>query len=161
MRKQQRRFRGLKLRSRDAKRLKVLQADSSSALVHKRIVALRLLACGKRISEVADMVGMYPRAIRRVAWGYIDEGLDAALFDKARPKPLPSLSVHQKQAIVALCCTPAPEGRSRWTVRLLAQEAVERGVVPKTNRESVRMILADHELKPWREKNVVRSEARR
>ena len=59
--------------------------------------------------------------------------------------------------IVALACSDPPPGRSRWTVALLAKEAVRRGYVPKIGRETVRITLKHHGLKPWREKNVVRS----
>jgi hypothetical protein len=49
-----------------------------------------------------------------------------------------------------------PEGRVRWTVRLIAQEAVERKPAPSAGRETIRVLLENHELKPWRESNVVR-----
>jgi hypothetical protein len=42
-------------------------------------------------------------------------------------------------------------------VRLVAQEAVKRRLVPRVGRETIRILLLDHGLKPWREKNVVRS----
>ena len=62
----------------------------------------------------------------------------------------------QKQRIIAMVCSNPPEGRARWTVRLVAQEAVKRRLVPRVGRETVRILLLDHDLKPWREKNVVR-----
>jgi hypothetical protein len=46
--------------------------------------------------------------------------------------------------------------RARWTVRLIVAEAVKRKLVPKVGRETIRMLLEHHDLKPWREKNVVR-----
>ena len=57
---------------------------------------------------------------------------------------------------MALVCGPPPEGRARWTVRLLAEEVVKRKLVPRVGRETIRVLLESHELKPWREKNVVR-----
>jgi hypothetical protein len=48
------------------------------------------------------------------------------------------------------------EGRARWTVRLVTQEAVKRKLVPRVGRETIRILLESHDLKPWREKNVVR-----
>jgi hypothetical protein len=56
-----------------------------------------------------------------------------------------------------MVCGPPPAGRARWTVRLVAAEAVKRGIAPKLGRETARVALADHGLKPWRKKNVVRS----
>jgi hypothetical protein len=42
-------------------------------------------------------------------------------------------------------------------VRLVAEEAVKRRLVPRVGREAIRVMLLNHDLKPWREKNVVRS----
>jgi hypothetical protein len=61
----------------------------------------------------------------------------------------------QQQRIIAMTCSNPPEGRARWTVRLVAQEAVKRRLVPRVGREAIRIILLDHDLKPWRGKNVV------
>jgi hypothetical protein len=55
-----------------------------------------------------------------------------------------------------MVCSQAPQGRARWTVRLIVEEAVKRKLVPKVGRETIRVLLQSHELKPWREKNVVR-----
>src|SRR5215467_4002203 len=48
-----------------------------------------------------------------------------------------------------------PDGYARWTVRLVAEEAVKRRLVPAVGRETIRILLLHHDLKPWREKNVV------
>jgi hypothetical protein len=55
-----------------------------------------------------------------------------------------------------MVCGKPPEGRARWTVRLVAEEAVKRKLVPRAGRETIRVLLESHDLKPWREKNVVR-----
>src|ERR1039458_10527647 len=60
----------------------------------------------------------------------------------------------QKQRLIAMVCSSPPEGRARWTVRLVAQEAVKRKLVPRVGRETIRILLLSHDLKPWREKNV-------
>ena len=49
-----------------------------------------------------------------------------------------------------------PRGIARWSVRLIANEAVKRKLMPQVGRETIRILLQSHELKPWREKNVVR-----
>ena len=54
-----------------------------------------------------------------------------------------------------MVCSNPPEGQARWTVRLVAQEAVKRKLVPRVGRETIRILLQSHDLKPWREKNVV------
>jgi hypothetical protein len=65
------------------------------------------------------------------------------------------LTPSEAQRIVAMVCSDPPEGQARWTVRLIAEEAVKRKLVPKAGRETIRILLQSHELKPWREKNVV------
>jgi hypothetical protein len=57
---------------------------------------------------------------------------------------------------VALVCSSPPPGRARRTVSLLADEAVKRKLVPRVGWETIRVLLENHNLKPWREKNVVR-----
>jgi putative transposase len=50
-----------------------------------------------------------------------------------------------------VACSPPPEGRARWTVRLLTEEAIRRKLVPRVGRETIRVLLESHDLKPWRE----------
>jgi hypothetical protein len=57
--------------------------------------------------------------------------------------------------LVSLVCSPPPEGHARWTVRLVAQEAKARGLVKTVGRETVRLLLKHHDIKPWREKKVL------
>jgi hypothetical protein len=52
-------------------------------------------------------------------------------------------------------------GQARWTVRLIAEEAVKRKLVPRVGRETIRVLLSSHDCKPWREKKVVPRHSRR
>ena len=62
---------------------------------------------------------------------------------------------------MALVCGPPPDGYARWTVRVTTEETKRRGIVADVGRETVRQVLAHHELKPWRKNNVVRPHAGR
>jgi hypothetical protein len=53
-----------------------------------------------------------------------------------------------------MVCSSPPAGRAGCTVHLVAEEAVKRKLVPRVGRETVRILLLSHDLKPWREKNV-------
>jgi len=86
---------------------------------------------------------------------YEQGGLERALYDRPRPGAEPALDAGQKQRIIAMVCSPAPSGYSRWSVRLIVAEAVKRKLVPTVGRETIRLLLLSHDLKPWREKNVV------
>jgi len=121
-----------------------------------RALALCHLHDGKPVSEVAANVRLTPKAVREIGRRYEDSGLDQALYDKQRPGAATVLEDSQKQRIIAMVCSDPPEGRARWTVRLVAEEAVKRRLVPRVGRETIRILLLHHDLKPWREKNVVR-----
>ena len=58
----------------------------------------------------------------------------------------------QKQRIIAMVCSDPPEGRARWTMRLVAQEAVKRRLIPRVGRETIRIMLLDHDLNVYTQK---------
>jgi hypothetical protein len=101
-----------------------------------------------------------PQTIRKIGHRYQAGGLERALYEKDRPGAVPLLDDSQKQRLIAMVCSDPPAGRARWTVRLVAEEAVKRKLVPKVGRETIRILLLHHDLKPWREKNVVCSGTR-
>jgi hypothetical protein len=98
--------------------------------------------------------------VHQVAQRYCKGGLALALYELPRPGKERLLAPRQQATIVAMVCSDPPPGRARWTVRLVAKEAVSRRVVATVGRETIRQLLVQHELKPWREKNVVRARAR-
>ena len=120
-----------------------------------RALALLQLAQGVSAPRIAGVMPLTAQAIRNLARRYRQGGLDAALYDKQHPGAAPKLDASQKQRVIAMVCGSPPEGRARWTVRLVAQEAVKRRLVPRVGRETIRVLLLDHDLNPWREKNVV------
>jgi transposase len=122
-----------------------------------RGLALRHLHDGKAVSAVASQVQLTPKAVREIGRRYAEFGLERALSDKQRPGAPALRQESQRQRIMAMVCRHPPEGRARWTVRLIAAEAVKRQLVPKVGRETIRVLLLDHDRKPWREKNVVRA----
>jgi transposase len=126
-----------------------------SARVLRRASILRQLDHGQKVAEVAANVGVAEKTVRAVALRYEEQGLESALYEKARPGKQRTLSVDQSQRIIAMVCGSPPDGQARWSVRLIATEAVKRKLVPQVGRETIRILLQSHELKPWREKNVV------
>ena len=118
-----------------------------------------MLHAGQAVSEVARGLGTYPREIRRIGWRYLEGGVDHALSEDERHKPSPLLDARAEAQVVALACSAPPEGRARWTVVLLTEEAVRRKIVKTVSRETIRLVLVRHEMKPWREKNVVCAQA--
>jgi putative transposase len=121
----------------------------------QRALALRQLAEGRAIRQVASNVGLTPKTVWLVSQHYRQGGLERALYDGPRPGNPLLLDAQQRQRIIALVCSKPPQGRARWTVRLLTEEVVKRKLVPRVGRETIRVLLETHDLKPWREKNVV------
>lgn len=109
--------------------------------------------------RVSRTIPFAAQSIRAIARRYQQAGLERALFERKRPGHGELLEASDKQRIIAMVCSPPPEGRARWTVRLVAEAAVKRKLVPGGGRETIRILLQSHDLKPWRAKNVVRGRA--
>jgi len=147
----------VRLKATDRRRIAaMLRGGIEPVRVIKRAQVLRLLDQGIGPPQIADAVGVSPQTVRDVGWRYLGEGLDRALHEKPRPGHQPALSPGQAQRIVAMVCGPPPEGRARWSARLITEEAMRRHLAARIGRETVRVLLKQHDLKPWREKNVVR-----
>ena len=134
----------------------MLTKGRESARVLRRASILRQLDSGQKAVQVAANVGVAAKTVRAVARRYEEEGLESALYEKARPGKQRALDVGQSQRIIAMVCGPAPQGMARWSVRLIAEEAVKRKLARHVGRETIRVLLQSHELKPWREKKLVR-----
>ncbi|MBV8135054.1 MAG: helix-turn-helix domain containing protein [Deltaproteobacteria bacterium] len=120
-----------------------------------RALVLCRLEQGHSASEVAAAVRLTSKAVREIGRRYETGGLEQALYERPRPGTAEVLGKCQKQRIIAMVCSAPPEGRARWSVRLVAEEAVKRKLVLRVGRETIRLLLLSHDLKPWREKNVV------
>ena len=148
----------IRLRAKDLAEIRsLLKGGVQQVRVVLRALALKQLAEGVVAPQVSKSLPLTAKAIRELAHRYNSGGLERALYDKQRPGASQILDASQKQRIVAMVCSQPPQGRTRWTVRLVAREAVQRRLVPRVGRETVRVLLESHDLKPWREKNVVRA----
>ena len=147
----------IEVTTKDKKELRsLLSGGVQQVRVVLRAVALLQLAEGVSAPKIAGMVPLTAQAIRKIGHRYREGGLERALYEKQRPGAEALLEDSQKQRIIAMVCSDPPEGCARWTVRLVAEQAVKRRLVPRVGRETIRILLLSHDLKPWREKNVVR-----
>jgi transposase len=143
------------VRQKDQEELsRLLSGGIQQVRVVLRALALLQLAKGASAPRIADVIPLTPQAIRKVGHRYERGGLESALYEKQRPGATAVLDASQKQRIIAMVCSTPPTGRARWTVRLVAEESVKRKLVPRVGRETIRILLLSHDLKPWREKNV-------
>jgi putative transposase len=139
----------------------ILRAGIQQVRVVLRAIALEQLTAGQTAPVVAKIVHLSPQAVRRIAHRYQQGGLDQALYERGGRGSKELLDPSEKQRVIAMVCSDPPAGLARWTVRLIAEEAVKRKLVPQVGRETIRVLLSSHDLKPWREKNVVYSATRR
>jgi transposase len=133
----------------------MLRKGKESARVLRRASILRQLDVGQKVAQVAENTGVAPKTVRAIARRYEEEGLDSALYERPRPGIKRALDTGQSQRIVAMVCGPPPEGTARWSVRLITEEAVKRKLAPPVSRETIRILLESHDLKPLREKKLV------
>ena len=146
----------IEVTAKDQKELrKLLRGGVQQVRVVLRAVALFQLAKGVSAPRIASVLPLTPQAIRKIGHRHQQGGLERALYEKERPGAAALLEDSQKQRIIAMVCSDPPEGCARWTVRLVAEEAVKRRLVPRVGRETIRILLLHPDLKPWREKNVV------
>lgn len=94
----------------------------------------------EKISEAFDVTVL---TVQRIRKQLVNEGFDAVLsrHEYQLKKPRRKIDGDLEAHLVALACSKAPEGRSRWTLRLLADSFVELGFVNGISRETVRRTL--------------------
>lgn len=91
--------------------------------------------------QIAETLSCAVGTLYNVKRRYQQEGLESALFDKPRSGKPPTISGAQRAKITALACSPAPEGHARWTLRLLADRAVQLGFIDSISHNAVKQIL--------------------
>src|SRR5512135_458622 len=143
-----RRF-SVKLKAQDRKILRAMQSKGvESVRTLKRAMVLLRMDEGLSPNKAAAAIGVTPETARMWGWRYVKEGLDAALFDRLRPGNPPLLNNKQATHIIAIACSPPPDGVAFWSTAMLAEEAIKRKIVKSISRETVRVLLKNHDLKP-------------
>jgi transposase len=91
--------------------------------------------------EIARALGAAVTTVERVRKRFVEEGLEAALSERPRPGAARKLDGHQEAYLAALACSDPPEGKKRWTMRMLAEKLVSLEVVQEISEETVRRTL--------------------
>jgi transposase len=98
-------------------------------------------AVGWKDTDIAEAFDLSIRTVERLRQRFVEDGLQAAL----KPKPVPRLprkvDGDVEAHLIALACSDPPQGRQRWTLRLLAGKLVELGLVESMSHEGVRQAL--------------------
>ncbi len=134
---------------------KLLSGGVQQVRVVLRALALLQLAKGSA-RRVSRRCCLTPQAIRKVGHRYEEAVSNGRSMRRSGPERRRCWRTARSNASSPWSAAIRPEGCARWTVRLVAEEAVKRRLVPRVGRETIRVLLLHHDLKPWREKNVVR-----
>ena len=114
-------------------------SDSNRKQTRARI--LDLLERQTPPTQIASLLGCSPTTIYNVKHRYQAEGLASALSEKPRSGKPRQISGEARARITALACSEVPTGHARWTLRLLADKAVELGFCDSISHNHVRSIL--------------------
>jgi transposase len=92
--------------------------------------------------EVASALDLSTRTVERVRRRFVEQGIESALLPKpTRRIYARALDGAQEAHLIALACSAAPDGKKRWTLRLLAGRVVELGYAESVSHETVRRTL--------------------
>jgi transposase len=99
---------------------------------------------GKIDGAIAEAVGVSVATIERVRQCFVEDGMEAALSPRPSSRLYPrKLDGEAEARLIALACSPPPEGRARWTLRVLAERMVALGHIDAVSHETVRTTLKE------------------
>lgn len=132
-----------------AERLGLEKLTTTGRTAARRILHARILLLADTRGEshhdeaIADTLDCSLRTVRRVRRQFVTEGLSVAIARKAQPARPDKIKIRGdvEQRLITLACSDPPEGRCRWTLRLLGDELVALGFVRCISTETVRTAL--------------------
>jgi len=135
----------------------ITHKGTHNARVILRARILLLTHKGEGKDSIAEELSIGRSTVQRVRDHYRTEGLDRALYDAPRSGQPRKLDTKAEAHLVALACSDPPDGRARWTLKLLADRMVKDKKVESISDVCVLSYLTERNVKPWVEKNVVHS----
>jgi transposase len=107
---------------------------------NRALILLRADA-GETDEEIVEGVGVSLGTVANVRRRFSAGGLSAALHEKPRPGAVPTLDGKAEAIVIATACSPVPEGRARWTARMLANRLVELEIVEGVSEDTILRVL--------------------
>ena len=127
-----------------------------STIINAYILLKADRSCGWTNADIAAAYDVSTKKVEQLKKRFVEEGFDAALYRK------PVTNTHRRKItgdeeahLIALCCSQAPEGRERWTLRMLADKMVELDIVDAVSHETIRRTLKKMNLNLGNRKNAV------
>lgn len=123
------------------------------ARVIRRSNILNCLHLGYKTGDISSILNVDPKTVTNIANTYLDLGFEAALYDDERSGRPIDFDDRERSRIIAMVCTDPPKGNYRWTLDLIVEEANKSEILNRPiSREQIRIILQEHDHKPWQEK---------
>lgn len=121
--------------------IQFVKKGTAKARAIRRANVLLLTDEGETEKNITKATKVHRQSIWRTKKRFLEVGLPQALEEKPRSGQPKKYNERDEAEIIALTCTKAPDGRNRWTVRLLTEELRKKYGLKSINRESVRLIL--------------------
>jgi transposase len=128
----------------DEERAQLLALTKKGRVAARRLTRAHMLLqadAGATQEAIAAALHIGRATVVRICRRFVEEGLEVALRDRSRPGAQRKLDGKQEAFLIALACSPPPEGRQCWTMQLLAHKLVELRVVEAIADETVRRTL--------------------
>jgi transposase len=106
-----------------------------------RARVLLKVAEGWKDQEIVAAFDICQATVTNVCKRYTEGGLETVLYDKVQQRRRQALSGQQAAHLIAIACSPIPDGHDHWTVRLLADKAVELGFVNSISPNTIHQLL--------------------
>ena len=120
---------------------KLVTKGSAKAREIRRANILLMSDRGNSPKEISESLEINKRTIQNTKEKYLESGIDNALYDKPRPGAPNRFNGKARAKITSLACTDAPKGHTKWSLRLLAEKAVELGIVDDISHVHMGRIL--------------------
>ena len=115
--------------------------DGRSLREINRANTLLLLERGKQAREIAEFLDIGRNTVSRTKQKFLRQGIESALAEEERSgQPIIHTAASEAE-VIALACSNAPDGRTRWTLELLTERLNKQKGFKKINRESIRLML--------------------
>lgn len=132
----------VKVRPKEQELLKQLVSKGNEKA--RKITRCRILLLsheGKTDTQIIDALKVARNTVRTVRTRFVQESLEAAINEHPRSGAPEKFSGRQRAKITAIACSEPPEGRCRWTLRLIADKVVELGISDDISYKTVERVL--------------------
>jgi len=115
--------------------------DKARKITRCRILLLADESKGKTDKEISEALDVCLATIFNIRRRYHKGGVELAIEEAARSGQPPKFNGKSKAKITAIACSKPPEGRAKWSLRLLADHVIELDIVETISHQSIHNIL--------------------